>query len=89
MQILGSEVVASYLHGAMSVQCVRCAKAATSVLTYNHRAAEAYLADARGDEASFEGLVLCEPHATRFIAPVGWRLIDHRTGDLTLFGDVA
>ena len=81
--------MASYLHGAMRVRCVRCTRAATSVLTYNHGAAEAYLADARGDEASYEGLVLCENHASRFVAPVGWRLLDRRTGDLTLFGDVA
>ena len=82
-------MVTSYLHGAMRIRCVRCQGAATSVLTYNHGAAEAYLADARGDEASYEGLVLCEAHASRFVAPVGWRLLDRRTGDLTLFGGAA
>ena len=78
----------SYLHAAMSVRCVRCSTSATSLLTYDHGAAEAYLADARGDEAAHEGLALCDGHAGRFVAPIGWNLFDHRTEDLTLFGGV-
>ena len=66
-------------------RCLRCSIPATSLLTYDHGAAEAYLADARGDEASYEGIALCETHAGRFSPPVGWSLVDRRHRDITLF----
>ena len=69
----------------MTVACVRCSHRATSVLTYDHAGAEAYLDDARGNEERFEGLLLCEAHAGRFSAPIGWQLHDRRRRDHTLF----
>ena len=62
----------------MPVSCVRCMHRATSVLTYDHAGAEAYLDDASGTEASYDGLVLCEGHAGRFTPPRGWTLVDRR-----------
>ena len=70
----------------MSVSCVRCPVRATSILTYDHAGAEAYLDDATGTEASYQGMVLCEIHARRFTPPRGWSLIDRRTADPRLFG---
>lgn len=58
------------------------------MLTYDHAGAEAYLDDARGNEASYEGLTLCETHAHRFSPPRGWQLVDRRTRDVRLFNDV-
>lgn len=57
------------------------------MLTYDHAGAEAYLDDARGNEASYEGLALCETHAHRFSPPRGWELVDRRTRDVRLFDD--
>ncbi|MGI9665503.1 MAG: DUF3499 family protein [Acidimicrobiia bacterium] len=71
----------------MTVPCIRCSHRATSVLTYDHAGAEAYLDDARGDERSYEGLMLCESHAGRFSPPRGWELHDRRRRPVTLFGD--
>ena len=50
----------------MTVSCIRCTHRGTSLLTYDHAGAEAYLDDARGDEERFEGMVLCDMHAGRF-----------------------
>ena len=69
----------------MTVACVRCSHRATSVLTYDHAGAEAYLDDARGNERSYEGLMLCETHAGGFSPPIGWQLLDRRRRDHTLF----
>jgi nitrite reductase/ring-hydroxylating ferredoxin subunit len=70
----------------MTVSCIRCTHRGTSLLTYDHAGAEAYLDDARGDEERYEGMVLCEAHAARFTPPRGWALVDRRRGDLSLFG---
>ena len=67
------------------VTCIRCSSRATSLLTYDHAGAEAYLDDARGDEQRHEGMTLCAVHAQRFTAPRGWELLDRRSGDLRLF----
>jgi hypothetical protein len=69
----------------MMVTCIRCSSRATSVLTYDHAGAEAYLDDARGDEQRHEGMTLCAAHAQRFTAPRGWALLDRRAADLRLF----
>ena len=71
----------------MSVSCVRCAVRATSILTYDHAGAEAYLDDASGSESGFDGLVLCEAHAGRFTPPWGWRLVDRRSGAIPSAGE--
>ena len=63
----------------MTTSCTRCPARGTTLLTYDHAGAEAYLDDARGDEQRYEGIVLCEEHADRFTAPRGWGIIDHRT----------
>jgi hypothetical protein len=57
------------------------------VLTYDHAGAEAYLDDARGNEKGYEGLLLCESHAHRFVPPRGWQLVDRRGRDIRFFGD--
>ena len=71
----------------MTVACVRCSHRATSVLTYDHAGAEAYLDDARGNERSYEGLMLCETHAGGFSPPIGWQLLDRRRRDLCAGGE--
>lgn len=82
--MLGSDHDSPYLPEAMT-RCLRCSIPATSLLTYDHGAAEAYLADARGDEQVHEGIALCESHAGRFRPPVGWQLLDRRHRDISLF----
>ncbi|MFO7700337.1 MAG: DUF3499 family protein [Acidimicrobiia bacterium] len=63
----------------MISSCIRCSSRASSLLTYDHRGAEAYLDDATGTEENYEGLRLCATHAGRFVPPRGWSLIDRRT----------
>lgn len=72
----------------MALPCVRCPVRATSVLTYDHAGAEAYLDDAHGNEAMYDGMMLCEAHAHRFTPPRGWQLHDRRTRDVRLFNDL-
>jgi hypothetical protein len=62
----------------MTTSCTRCPARGTTLLTYDHAGAEAYLDDARGDEQRYEGIVLCVDHAGRFTAPRGWGIIDRR-----------
>ncbi|MCL1594246.1 MAG: DUF3499 domain-containing protein [Actinomycetia bacterium] len=64
----------------MTISCIRCPGRATTLLTYDHASAEAYLDDARGHERAFDGMLLCESHARRFTAPQGWDTIDRRNG---------
>ncbi len=73
----------------MTISCIRCSGRATTLLTYDHASAEAYLDDARGHERMFDGMLLCEPHARRFTAPRGWDTIDRRgDGSRMSFGEV-
>jgi hypothetical protein len=65
--------------------CLRCPHHATSLLTYDHAGACAFLDDARGDEPTYQGLRLCEHHAGRFSPPLGWSLVDRRTVTPALF----
>jgi len=69
----------------MMVPCIRCTGRATTVLTYDHKIAEAYLDDVRGDERVYDGMLLCEIHAGRFSAPRGWETIDRRGNTPRLF----
>jgi len=62
----------------MMVICIRCLGRASTVLTYDHASAEAYLDDVLGHERSYDGMLLCENHAGRFTAPRGWDTIDRR-----------
>jgi hypothetical protein len=55
------------------------------MLTYDHADAHAYLDDVRGHEKGYDGMLLCEDHAGRFNAPVGWSTTDRRTTDPRLF----
>ena len=55
------------------------------MLTYDHADAHAFLDDVRGHERAFEGMMLCEDHAGRFVAPVGWQTTDRRKMDPRLF----
>lgn len=48
------------------------------MLTYRHADATAYLDIAKGYEKSYHGILLCESHAGRFTAPVGWTTVDRR-----------
>lgn len=83
--ILGWRRGLPYRSAAMMVACVRCSGRATTMLTYDHAGAEAYLDDVKGHERMFDGMLLCEDHAGRFVAPVGWVTIDRRRGDPRLF----
>ena len=64
----------------MMPSCIRCQGRATTVLTYHHADAKAYLIQARGHEKSYDGILLCDTHAGRFTAPVGWTVEDQRVG---------
>ncbi len=55
------------------------------MLTYRHAAATAYLDAAKGHEQSYDGILLCDVHASRFSAPLGWTTVD-RTGSEPLVG---
>lgn len=79
--ILGWRRALSYRSAAMMVACVRCSGRATTMLTYDHAGAEAYLDDVKGHERMFDGMLLCENHAGRFVAPVGWITTDRRRHD--------
>ena len=48
------------------------------MLTYRHADATAYLDVAKGHEKSYHGILLCDSHAGRFTAPVGWTTVDRR-----------
>ncbi len=67
------------------VACIRCSGRATTMLTYDHAGAHAYLDDVKGHEQKFDGMMLCEAHAGRFSAPVGWTTTDRRRTDPRLF----
>ncbi len=58
--------------------CVRCQGRATTMLTYRHADATAYLDDVQGHEQRHDGILLCAEHAGRFSAPLGWETIDRR-----------
>lgn len=69
----------------MTTTCVRCTGRVTTLLTYDHGNAEAYLDDVHGDERVYHGMLLCEVHAGRFTAPRGWQTIDRRGDAPRLF----
>ncbi len=48
------------------------------MLTYLHKDAAAFLDDAQGHEQVYDGILLCDIHATRFSAPRGWTTTDRR-----------
>ncbi|MDA2978609.1 MAG: DUF3499 family protein [Actinomycetota bacterium] len=58
--------------------CIRCHGRTTTVLTYHHSDAKAFLDDARGHEKVYDGILLCDVHASRFSAPRGWTTMDRR-----------
>lgn len=58
--------------------CIRCQGRATTVLTYHHADAAAFLDDVAGHEKGYDGILLCDLHATRFSAPQGWTTTDRR-----------
>ncbi|MEE8485707.1 MAG: hypothetical protein V3S38_04030 [Acidimicrobiia bacterium] len=62
----------------MMVACVRCSGRATTMLTYDHAGAAAFLDDVQGHERLYDGMLLCERHASGFVAPVGWTTTDRR-----------
>ncbi len=66
----------------MITACIRCQGRATTLLTYHHGEARAYLDDASGHEQAYEGILLCANHAERFSAPVGWTTLDRRSTEL-------
>ena len=57
------------------------------MLTYDHALAHAFLDDVHGHERGYDGMMLCEEHAGRFVAPVGWMTTDRRVTDPRLFAD--
>jgi hypothetical protein len=63
----------------MITPCIRCHGSATTLLTYHHADAKAYLDDALGHEQMYEGILLCQNHAERFSAPRGWITLDRRS----------
>ncbi len=69
----------------MITPCVRCSSRPTTLLTYDHGNAEAFLDDVQGHERAYDGLLLCAVHAGRFTAPRGWRIIDRRRDGPDLF----
>lgn len=79
--ILGCQRDLSYRSAAMMVACVRCSGRATTMLTYDHAGAEAYLDDVKGHERMYDGMLLCEDHAGGFVAPLGWITTDRRQPD--------
>jgi hypothetical protein len=65
----------------MITACIRCHGRATTLLTYHHADARAYLDDAHGFERGYDGILLCSTHAERFSAPRGWTTLDRRAVD--------
>jgi hypothetical protein len=63
----------------MITACIRCHGRATTLLTYHHADARAYLDDAHGHERVYDGIALCAIHAERFSAPLGWTTLDRRS----------
>jgi hypothetical protein len=62
----------------MITACIRCHGRATTLLTYHHADARAFLDDAHGHEPVYQGIPLCAIHAERFSAPRGWTTLDRR-----------
>jgi hypothetical protein len=65
--------------GRWSLPAYGVRPSASSLLTYDHRGAEAYLDDATGTEENYEGFGCAPPMRAAFVPPRGWSLIDRRT----------
>ena len=62
----------------MITACIRCPGRATTLLTYHHADARAFLDDTTGHERVYDGIALCAIHAEGFSAPRGWTTLDRR-----------
>ncbi len=72
----------------MIVSCVRCAAPSAVAMNFNYDDRQVWLDDL-GEIDS--GYLLCNTHAGRLTAPVGWTLTDRRAAAQPLFAtrDVA
>jgi len=63
----------------MGIHCCRCSGAAGAVLGFDYEAREVWLGDLVGELEIGADYALCDSHADRMTAPVGWLLTDNRS----------
>ena len=69
----------------MNSHCAKCAEPASALLSYDYGAGEVWIDDHHGPIVPLTGHGLCEIHANRFTAPLGWLLTDRRGPERPLF----
>ena len=71
----------------MIESCVRCSTPATIVMAFSYGEAVVWLDDLAAP-ASPGAYAMCEEHAGRLTPPVGWTLVDRRSGPRRLFASL-
>jgi len=69
----------------MIEHCVRCGAPAGILMAFAYDDGLAWLEDLTGPVVPGAGYALCQAHADRFTAPVGWSLLDRRRPVRPLF----
>ena len=63
----------------MGIHCCRCGGTASAVLGFDYGARHVWLGDLAGELEIGADYALCDSHADRMTAPVGWSLADSRS----------
>ena len=69
----------------MGIHCCRCGGTASAVLGFDYGTRRVWLGDLVGELEIGADYALCDSHADRMTAPVGWSLADSRSQMRTMF----
>ena len=69
----------------MGIHCCRCGGSASAVLGFDYGTRQVWLGDLVGELEIGADYALCEGHADRMTAPVGWSLADSRSQTRPMF----
>ena len=72
----------------MIEHCVRCGAPAGIVRAFSYGPGIVWLEDLTAPVKPGAGYALCQSHADRFTAPVGWTLLDRRGAARQLFASL-
>ena len=72
----------------MIERCVRCGAPAGILMAFAYDQGVVWLEDLSGPVVPGAGYALCQAHADRFTAPVGWTLLDRRGPARHLFASL-
>ncbi len=67
------------------MKCCRCPYPASAWMTFEYSASRIEMFELPDESDGYGGYALCDRHAGRMTAPVGWNLVDSRATMLTLF----